>query len=153
MHDDALPAAAPSSPMPWQPPTAPQILIPNTQWVSLDLYRTLPPTGQRMMVFQDEDGHLYPRDDEFELIPGLTPGYTVNGVDFEPAGDPIRKVGSILTVPTLDTDIHGHPIGYATSGLEGGFEDAFNRTGRPLRTAVAQRNQRLDDGESAAQLL
>lgn len=138
-----------------QPPLsgAPQIFIPSTQFVSLDHYRNLPHTGLRMMVFQDENGHLYPRDDEFELIPGLVPGYTVNGVDFEPAGDPIRKVGTILTVPTIETDVHGQPLGIATSGIEGGFEDVFSRTGPAHRKAVAQRNERIDGGETGAQLL
>jgi hypothetical protein len=131
----------------------PQILIPDIQRVPLDLHRNIEHTGQRMMVFQDEAGHLYPRDDEFELIPGLVPGFTTNGVDFEPAGDPIRKVGTILTVPTIETDVMGNPLGMATSGIEGGFEDVFNRTGPAVRKAVAQRNERIDGGESGAQLL
>lgn len=157
MHEMISPADAVSTSVPAYASApahgAPQILIPSTQFVSLDLYRNLPNTGARMMVFQDEDGHLYPRDDEFELIPGLTPGFTTNGIDFEPAGDPIRKVGSVLTVPTLETDVLGNPLGIATSGIEGGFEDPFNRTGLPMRQAVAQRNARVDDGQSAAQLL
>lgn len=132
---------------------SPQILIPDIQRVPLDLYRNIEHTGQRMMVFQDEAGHLYPRDDEFELIPGLVPGFTTNGVDFEPAGEPIRKVGTILTVPTIETDVMGNPLGMATSGIEGGFEDVFNRTGPAVRKAVAQRNERIDGGETGAQLL
>jgi hypothetical protein len=132
---------------------SPQILIPDTQPVSLDMHRNLHHTGEPMMVFQDEHGHLYPRDDEFELIPGLTPGFTTNGVDFEPAGDPIRKVGTILTVPTIETDVMGNPLGIATSGIEGGFEDVFNRTGPAARSAVAKRNERIDGGETGAQLL
>lgn len=131
----------------------PQILIPDIQRVPLDLYRNIEHTGQRMMVFQDETGHLYPRDDEFELIPGLVPGFTTNGVDFEPAGEPIRKVGTILTVPTIETDVMGNPLGMATSGIEGGFEDVFNRTGPAVRKAVAQRNERIDGGETGSQLL
>lgn len=131
----------------------PQILIPDIQRVPLDQYRNIEHTGQRMMVFQDEAGHLYPRDDEFELIPGLVPGFTTNGVDFEPAGEPIRKVGTILTVPTIETDVMGNPLGMATSGIEGGFEDVFNRTGPAVRKAVAQRNERIDGGETGAQLL
>lgn len=132
---------------------SPQILIPDIQRVPLDLHRNIEHTGQRMMVFQDEAGHLYPRDDEFELIPGLIPGFTTNGVDFEPAGEPIRKVGTILTVPTIETDVMGNPLGMATSGIEGGFEDVFNRTGPAVRKAVAQRNERIDGGETGAQLL
>jgi hypothetical protein len=132
---------------------APQILIPDIQRVPLDLHRNIEHTGQRMMVFQDEAGHLYPRDDEFELIVGLVPGFTTNGVDFEPAGEPIRKVGTILTVPTIETDVMGNPLGMATSGIEGGFEDVFNRTGPAVRKAVAQRNERIDGGETGAQLL
>lgn len=132
---------------------APQILIPDTQRVPLDMHRNLQHTGQRMMVFQDEYGHLYPRDDEFELIPGLTPGYTTNGMDFEPAGDPIRKVGIVLTTPTIETDVMGNPLGIATNGIEGGFDDPFSRTSLSMRKTVAERNLRLDDGQSEAQLL
>lgn len=147
---DMPPSLGPAQPL---AQGAPQILIPSTAYVPLDFYRNQPNTGTRMMVFQDEHGHLYPRDDEFEIIPGLVPGYTVNGIDFEPAGDPIRKVGTVLSMPTIETDVLGNPLGLATSGIEGGFEDAFNRTSLPMRKAVAQRNARLDDGESEAQLL
>lgn len=148
-------SALPAPQAPTQPSAsmAPQILIPDTQRVPLDLYRNTEHTGQRMMVFQDENGHLYPRDDEFELIPGLTPGYTTNGVDFEPAGEATRKVGTILTVPTIETDVNGQPLGFATSGIDGGFEDVFSRTGQVNRTAVAKRNERIDGGESGAQLV
>jgi hypothetical protein len=119
---------------------------------SLDLHRNIEHTGQPMPVLRDEHGHLYPRDDEFELLPGLTPGYTTNGRDFEQAGETIRKVGPILTVPTIETDIHGNPLDVATAGLEGGFEDAQNRTGAPRRTAVKRRNEWIDDGASGAAL-
>ncbi|MFZ5636685.1 MAG: hypothetical protein ACOY82_08870 [Pseudomonadota bacterium] len=127
----------------------PQTTQPHT---SLDIHRNIEPTGEKMQVLQDEHGHLYPRDDEFELLPGLTPGYTTNGRDFEQAGETIRKVGSILTVPTIETDIHGNPLDMATAGLEGGFEDAHNRAGEKKRKAVKQRNQRIDDGASGAAL-
>ena len=132
-----------------QPFDLPQTLQPHT---SLDLHRNIEHTGEKMAVFQDEHGHLYPRDDEFELLPGLTPGYTTNGRDFEQAGETIRKVGSILTVPTIETDIHGNPLDMATAGLEGGFEDAHNRAGEAKRKTVKQRNQRIDDGASGAAL-
>jgi hypothetical protein len=153
MNEQPPAAAAQSLPMPPTVGASPLILIPDTQRVPLDMHRNQEPTGQRMMVFQDEFGHLYPRDDEFELIPGLTPGYTINGVDFEPAGDPIRKVGTVLTVPTIETDVMGNPIGIATSGIEGGFDDPFNRTGQAAKQAVARRNERIDGGESGATLL
>lgn len=132
-----------------QPLSLPQTTQPHT---SLDIHRNIEPTGEKMQVLQDEHGHLYPRDDEFELLPGLTPGYTTNGRDFEQAGETIRKVGSILTVPTIETDIHGNPLDMATAGLEGGFEDAHNRAGEKKRKAVKQRNQRIDDGASGAAL-
>jgi hypothetical protein len=149
------PPVLPASQAPMQASTTnvQQILIPDTQRVPLDMHRNLQHTGQRMMVFQDEHGHLYPRDDEFELIPGLIPGFTTNGIDFEPAGEPIRKVGTVLTVPTIETDVMGNPLGIATSGIEGGFEDVFNRTGSAARNAVAKRNERIDGGETGAQLL
>ena len=132
-----------------QPFPMPQVSQPHT---SLDLHRNIEHTGEKMQVLQDEHGHLYPRDDEFELLPGLTPGYTTNGRDFEQAGETIRKVGSILTVPTIETDIHGNPLDMATAGLEGGFEDAHNRAGEAKRKTVKQRNQRIDDGASGAAL-
>lgn len=119
---------------------------------SLDVHRDIEHTGQKMPVFQDEHGHLYPRDDEFELLPGLTPGYTTTGRDFEQAGETIRKVGSIVTVPTIETDIDGNPLDVATAGLEGGFEDAHNRAGEARRKAVKRRNERIDDGASGAAL-
>jgi hypothetical protein len=131
------------------PMTLPQTPQPHT---SLDVHRNLDHTGEAMPVFQDEHGHLYPRDDEFELLPGLTPGYTTNGRDFEQAGETIRKVGTILTVPTIETDIHGNPLDMATAGLEGGFEDDFNRAGETKRKAVKRRNERIDDGASGAAL-
>lgn len=83
----------------------------------------------------------------------MTPGYTTNGADFEQAGEATRKVGTILTVPTIETDVMGNPLGIATSGIEGGFEDVFNRTGPAARKAVAQRNERIDGGETGAQLV
>lgn len=153
MYEQPVSSPAPQAPTQPSVATAPQILIPDTQRVSLDMHRNVQHTGQPMMVFQDEHGHLYPRDDEFELIPGLTPGYTTNGVDFEQAGEATRKVGTILTVPTIETDVMGNPLGIATSGIEGGFEDVFNRTGPAARKAVAQRNERIDGGETGAQLV
>lgn len=153
MQNEIHPGAAGAMPTPLGTGSVPQIFIPDAQRVPLDSYRNLEHTGQRMMVFQDEHGHLYPRDDEFELIPGLIPGFTTNGIDFEPAGEPIRKVGTILTVPTIETDVMGNPLGMATSGIEGGFEDVFNRTGPAVKKAVAQRNERIDGGETGAQLL
>lgn len=153
MYEQTPVLPAPQAPTQPSAANAPQILIPDTQRVPLDIHRNAGHTGQRMMVFQDEHGHLYPRDDEFELIPGLTPGYTANGVDFEPAGETTRKVGTILTVPTIETDVMGNPLGIATSGIEGGFEDVFNRTGTAARNAVAKRNERIDGGETGAQLL
>lgn len=153
MQDEMNPLQSAHALVPTAGMQTPQILIPDMQRVPLDLHRNIEHTGQRMMVFQDEAGHLYPRDDEFELIPGLIPGFTSNGVDFEPAGEPIRKVGTILTVPTIETDVMGNPLGMATSGIEGGFEDVFNRTGPAAKKAVAQRNERIDGGETGAQLL
>jgi hypothetical protein len=132
-----------------QPFSLPQTPQPHT---SLDIHRNIEHTGEKMAVFQDAHGHLYPRDDEFELLPGLTPGYTTNGRDFEQAGEPIRKVGSILTVPTIETDVHGNPLDMATAGLEGGFDDADNRAGETKRKAVKRRNERIDDGASGAAL-
>jgi hypothetical protein len=151
MQEQSAFAPVQQAPAHVSPIGAPQILIPDTQRVPLDMHRNLQHTGQRMMVFQDEHGHLYPRDDEFELIPGLIPGFTTNGIDFEPAGEPIRKVGTVLT--TIDTDVMGNPLGIATSGIEGGFEDVFSRTGSAARNAVAKRNERIDGGETGAQLL
>lgn len=129
------------------------ILPPSPQaHTSLDLHRNIQHTGEKMAVFRDEHGHLYPRDDEFELLPGLTPGYTTNGRDFDQAGETIRKVGSILSVPTIETDLYGNPLDVATAGLTGGFEDADNRAGETKRKAVKRRNERIDDGASGAAL-
>lgn len=134
----------------------PQIIIPAAphDYVSLDKHRNIEHSGEKMPVFRDAEGHLYPRDDEFEIQVGLEPGYTTDGKNFEVAGEITRKVGDvILTVPTTELDVNGNPLDIATVGIEGGFDDADSRTSKQRKKAVRDRNaQSGADGEAEAML-
>lgn len=132
--------------------SAPKIIVPASphDYVPLDKHINIEHTGEKMAVFRDKDGHLYPRDEEFEIQVGLEPGYTTDGKNFEVAGEVTRKVGdAILTVPTLETDVNGNPLDVATVGIEGGFEDSDSRTSKAKRKQVRDRNAAVGgDGEA-----
>lgn len=135
---------------------APKIIIPAgpQDYVPLDKHLNMEHTGERMAVFRDKDGHLYPRDEEFEIQVGLEPGYTTDGKNFEVAGEVTRKVGdAILTIPTVETDINGVPLDVATVGIEGGFEDADSRTSKAKRKLVRDRNAKVGSEGEAESIL
>jgi hypothetical protein len=102
---------------------------------TLDVHQGGGKSEVRNPVFRDSDGNIYGRYEEWETMPGLEPGYLVNGV-FEAAGNIITKHGSIILKPLLDNS------DAVVEGVRGGFEDEYN----PASTVTKRRVQsRLAD--------